>query len=42
LQFERPHKLGVERAQWEKISQLVVYGAELDLSIAAKPADGDE
>lgn len=32
----RPTSLAEERATWEKLSQLVVYGAEVDLAIAGK------
>ena len=40
LQLVRPKKLDAERAQWEKVSQLIVYGTELDLPLAPKSTDG--
>lgn len=38
LQLVRPERLAAERAQWEKVSQLVVYGTELDFPLAPKAA----
>jgi len=39
LAFERPTTLKEERERWEKISQLIVYGQESDLKIAAAKAE---
>jgi hypothetical protein len=36
LGFGRPTKLSEERETWQKLSQLVVYGADIDLPIAAE------
>jgi hypothetical protein len=41
LQFERPSSLKEERTLWERISQLVVYGDEIDLRIRAEQVEDD-